>query len=518
MGVAALTVFAALVFGAAGEGDRKPHIVVILQDDLGHHDTGIYGNEQAESYTGNITALARSGIVLGNHHVHWHCSPTRRSFLTGRLPLHHSERLSSLDSDDIDLRWSWLTDKLKQAGYVSHWYGKGHTGYKSMNHLPSRHGFNGGVVFFLAGSGSYIDMPHWGGEMPLPANSTYSTDLFGSLAVRAVREHDPTVPFFLYLPFQSVHTPYDLPPDTAGCMSRIACMLRDTDRWIGELVLALKDKGMYEKTLIVYSADNGGVTDGNNFPLRGEKHTNWQGAFQAAAFVGGGFLPESLRGKTNNGLFHVVDWYPTLCHLAGVDGSDDPAVPPLPVDPSKPDQDIYQGRLSFPPVDGRDIWQELTFTENVSKRASLWLSAEVLRRGRYKLVVAKPDPQLVGDKWVKDEHDGWRAANGSWVEARPSERRCLDRHRFRPCLFDLSADPREQHDLSASMRGLVREMWAELNESNLGRYESRSPERLLGACSAECAGRRWAKFAPGPGPICGVPGCGATQSQSELVV
>ena len=62
----------------------KPHIVFILQDDLGHYDVAFNGNTNNSLVTGNISSLAREGIILNHHYVHWHCSPTRRSFLSGR--------------------------------------------------------------------------------------------------------------------------------------------------------------------------------------------------------------------------------------------------------------------------------------------------------------------------------------------------------------------------------------------------------------------------------------------------
>ena len=63
-----------------------------------------------------MQALASSGIILNSHYVHWHCSPTRRSFLSGRLPVHHHEQLSGDQGDDLDLRWELISDKLKKAG------------------------------------------------------------------------------------------------------------------------------------------------------------------------------------------------------------------------------------------------------------------------------------------------------------------------------------------------------------------------------------------------------------------
>ena len=132
----------------------KPHLVFILQDDLGHFDVAFSGNKAAALITANITKLASEGVILSSHYVHWHCSPTRRSFLSGRLPVHHHEQLSDDATDDLDLRYTWISGKLKQAGYQSFWFGKGHTGYKSMAHLPTHNGFDR-FVGFLSGSQSY---------------------------------------------------------------------------------------------------------------------------------------------------------------------------------------------------------------------------------------------------------------------------------------------------------------------------------------------------------------------------
>lgn len=91
------------------------------------------GNEANLDVTHHITAAAHEGIILQRHYTHWHCSPSRRSFLTGRLPLHHHEVLSDEFTDDIDLRWTTIAQKLKQAGYTTHWFGKGVT----RPHLPT---------------------------------------------------------------------------------------------------------------------------------------------------------------------------------------------------------------------------------------------------------------------------------------------------------------------------------------------------------------------------------------------
>jgi len=126
----------------------------------------------AASYTQNITGLAKEGVRLNRAYAHWHCSPTRRSVLTGRLPIHHGEQLSGVQTDDIDLRMTLLPDKLKQAGYVSYAMGKGHTGYKSMRHLWANNGFDS-YVGYLTGSQSYYSNERWQDLHPLHDNAQF---------------------------------------------------------------------------------------------------------------------------------------------------------------------------------------------------------------------------------------------------------------------------------------------------------------------------------------------------------
>jgi hypothetical protein len=224
---------------SAGKGPNgaRPHVLMFLQDDLGHDDVAFNGNEVNLDVTGNITAAARDGIILRRHYVHWHCSPTRRTFLTGRLPLHHSEFLSPVSTgDDIDLRWTTIGQKLKTAGYKTYWFGahvpsaldmisesherqsedatpktgKGHTGYKSFHHLPLQLGFDA-FEGFLGGAQDHFALKRWRGNCPWQENTTYSAELYGSMAHETLAAYDPhaagAAPLFFYLPWQNVRQP-----------------------------------------------------------------------------------------------------------------------------------------------------------------------------------------------------------------------------------------------------------------------------------------------------------------------
>ena len=370
--------------------------------------------------------------------------------------------------------------------------------------------------------------------------------MYGDAAVAALEAHDPSgAPLFMYLPWQAVHTPYTAPPGwNASSQScdhyEDACivygMLSVADDYVGKITDLLHAKGMWSSTLILFSADNGGVTYGVNYPLRGEKHTSWEGGMRVAAFVSGGFVPSALRGTTSDLIVHITDWYPTLCGLAGADPTDDPPIPPLPVDPEDPGRDIYRGNESFPPVDGVDVWSLLTSSAKPNATAAhptLWLSHEVMLVGDYKIIVAQPSPKIMAAKTI---NNGWKYPNGTWIPSDDKVYGCnayQERTHFRPCLFDVIADPREETNLASLQPDRLDAMWALLNRTLLTAYHARSPASLLGPCKKKCANKHWANLglveitaeeagvgfvaeAFGEvGPICGVPGCGSELAELD---
>jgi hypothetical protein len=288
-----------------------------------------------------------------------------------------------------------------------------------MAHMPLQRGFDG-FTGFLPGMEDHWSALRWRDNVPYPnpnltKTESYSATVYGEYALGTVIAHDPSVPLFLYLPWQCVHDPHQAPPAWPNQTSDAEVyrgMLWATDVYVGQLVDLLHTKAMYDNTLIVYSADNGGINGGNNYPLRGQKATNWEGGMRATAFVSGGLIPASLHGTTNNNRFHIVDWYPTFCRLAGVDGRDDAPVAPLPVDPSNPNKDVYQGNLSWPGVDGVDIWAMLinpTAYNTTSAHPTLVLTREVILAGQYKLVVGEVGAVHAG-RGFGPWKSGWQTA------------------------------------------------------------------------------------------------------------
>ena len=200
-----------------------------------------------------------------------------------------------------------------------------------MANLPINRGFDHHFGFLKGGQdhltqreGNIVDL--WEDHGPAYGrNGTFSTWLYGDEAVRIVQDHNTSAPLFLYLPFQVTHSPYEVPAQyldpkiSYKPRQTIAAMATVMDEAMGNLTKALESRDMLDDTLILFFADNGGVYHngqlGNNYPLRGQKTSSWEGGVRVNAFVWGGkhVLPSHLRNTTHRGYIHVADWWVVSC-------------------------------------------------------------------------------------------------------------------------------------------------------------------------------------------------------------
>ncbi|MEO6246820.1 MAG: arylsulfatase, partial [Opitutaceae bacterium] len=345
-----LLVFLALGFAlrAADAAAPRPNILFILADDLGWGDVGFHGGEIK---TPNIDKLAAAGARLEQFYVQPVCSPTRAAFMTGRYPIRHGLHIGVVRPwarYGLPLDERTLPQALKEAGYETAITGKWHLGHFEPAYLPTHRGFdhqyghyNGAIDYNThIRDGGY----DWHKDDKVNRDEGYSTQLIAREASRLITAHDASRPLFLYVPFNAVHAPHQVPErymepyaNLKGNRLTYAGMLAAMDESVGEIVGALEAKGLRKNTLIFFCSDNGGPNPGvvtSNGPLRAGKGTLYEGGVRVPAVaVWDGKIK---AGSVVEAALHMVDWYPTLLTLAGVS--------------------LAQKN----PLDGRDAWPAIT--------------------------------------------------------------------------------------------------------------------------------------------------------------
>ena len=318
--------------------------------------------------------------------------------------------------------------------------GKWHLGQKYKGYLPSSRGYdkyygyyhgcsdywksygdrqdNGeiGLDLHLGGSSKFGFTP--GEDMPVyNASDGYSTIQYANIASKWIMEHDEkTSPFFMYFAFQGAHSAnnqflqapadlisrfdktissntcgqYELPNDSscnkAAMRKTVAATVVAIDDAVATVEAALIEKGILENTLIIFSSDNGGPTDGtnnnmmSNFPLRGGKGSTWEGGIRVVGFVNGAGLDDRVKGTVNHNLFHISDWYHTIFELVS-QGQKKPSLKP--------------NERPFLDGDGISQWKTLSSPDVSGERNEIFiatqangsqLQAHALRVGEMKIL------------------------------------------------------------------------------------------------------------------------------------
>lgn len=357
----------------------KPNIIYILADDMGYADAGFNGGKDIK--TPNLDQIARGGAILKSFYVQPVCSPTRSTLMTGRYP----SRTGVYSVVRPQAHWGLkleehtLAQALRSAGYETAISGKWHLGEFESAYQPTQRGFDhqygpwfGMIDYNTHLRGGLLD---WHRDDQPCKDEGYSTHLIAKEACRIIREKNPDKPLFLYLPFNAVHGPFQVPdsygapyPNLKGIRRTYAGMVAAMDEAIGQVLSALDDKKIRDNTLIIFSSDNGGPSPGritSNGPLRAGKGTIYEGGIRVCACVNWpGHIP---AGKTINEPLHAVDWYPTLTKLTG----------------ATPQQQL--------PLDGLDIWPVLTEGAKTPHDALILCGTQrgqaAIRMGDWKLLV-----------------------------------------------------------------------------------------------------------------------------------
>ena len=418
---------------AAAAPVRKPNIVVILADDLGYGELSCQGNPEIP--TPNIDSIARNGARFTNGYVTAPvCCPSRAGLMTGRYQTRFGHELNAIGAQNklpgvgLPLSETTLAATLKSAGYATGMTGKWHLGGTAKFH-PQQRGFDEFFGFLHEGH-FYVPPPYAGvqshlrnpeppydednpilrGTEPV-AEKEYLTDAFTREAVNFIDRHR-SHPFFLYVPYNAIHSPMQALEPYMRRFTRIedlhrrvfAAMLAAMDDGVGRILAKLRDAGLEDNTLIFFLSDNGGPTrelTSSNEPLRGGKGQTYEGGIRIPFMVQ---WKDRLRaGQVRDEPVISLDIFATAAAAAGA----------------------KTGRA----LDGVDLLPYLTGAKKTAPHETLfWRYGQnaALRRGNWKLVRQGPEFQL----------------------------------------YDLSNDVGETLDLAAKRPEVLRELTAAWNEMN----------------------------------------------------
>lgn len=318
---------------------QLPNIVILLADDLGFNDVSYHGGKVR---TPHIDRLAEQGVRLEKFYSCPVCSPTRSGLMTGRWPI----RLGLMRT--VVPPWSTyglptdeetLADMLAKAGYRRRGIvGKWHLGHADTKYHPLSRGFthfyghyNGAIDYFTHVREGEVD---WHRNMKTLFEKGYTTDLLGREAVRFIQQSPADEPFFLYVPFNAPHSPFQAKEEDLKKypdMKRIrrktyAAMVDSMDQAIGKILAALERRGLVDNTLVLFFSDNGGVRGvADNSPLRAGKTTVYEGGVRVPAVVR---WPKGniAGGKTVGQRMGYIDIFPTLKKMVGLS---EPSAKPL---------------------------------------------------------------------------------------------------------------------------------------------------------------------------------------------
>ncbi|RRO16682.1 sulfatase [Saccharopolyspora rhizosphaerae] len=414
----------------------RPHIVLIVLDDLGLGDLSWYGSQ---TRTPRIDEIGRDGMTFRQAYAGAPiCTPSRAALLTGRYAQRVGLPVVLWPEEPRGLPEFERTvaEALRSVGYRTGIFGKWHLGDPMLTgnpwdaqprFLPSAHGFD-----HFCGI-PYSNDQGWGQEQRLPL---YRGDAVAVANVNTERgqerlaaEHTDAAiafirqsaalrrPFFAYLPHSAVHQPFHVPEETGGVDGSYPDLVREVDRQVGRVLDELRALRLAESTLVVLTSDNGPWFAGSTGGLRGRKTDPFEGGVRVPFLVR---WPGRVPVAENRYPISFVDVLPTLVDLAGAA----PPPPDRPVDGIS----IVPALAGEPMPRGRTLYFYGDFEEGPTGEvdpAWVW-NVAALRQDRWKLL--------------------WPAT--VWPDL------------GREALFDLEDDPGETTDVSAA-HPLIRDALAE---------------------------------------------------------
>lgn len=440
------SVFAAALANAraiAAEPSR-PNIVVILADDLGYGDLGCYGHPRFK--TQRLDRMAAEGVRFTQFNTPMpFCAPTRAALLTGRYPLRCGLMANptpdagpQADAVALPRTEVLLPELLKQAGYTTGMVGKWHLGHKEPASLPTRRGFDEYLGILYSNDMRPVRLLDGESVVEYPLVQATLTERYTDRAIQFITRNRNR-PFFLYLAHATPHKPLAC---SEGYYKKSGTdlygdVMAELDASVGRLLDALKKLDLDNRTLVIFTSDNGPWFGGSTGGLRGMKSTSWEGGYRVPFIVRWpGRLPE---GKVHDGLGVTMDIFATALAAAGV---------------KPPAGRMIDGKDLLPALDGRGANSH----EAIFEHDAAGLVA--VREARWKLHLRPASDLRVSradEHWIDPRGPDGVTILAPYEQFQPAQYPGLRTGDETPALalFDLQSDPREQHNVASQRPDVV---------------------------------------------------------------
>ncbi|EKO3384475.1 arylsulfatase [Vibrio fluvialis] len=341
MGAASATAYAA----------GKPNILVIFGDDVGYWNLSTYNQGMLAYTTPNIDSIASEGAKFTNFYAQQSSTAGRSAFITGQMPKRTGLSKVGMPGapEGISEKDPTIATMLKQLGYATGQFGKNHLGDRD-EHLPTNHGFDEffGNLYHLNAEEEpeNVDYPKnpefrkkFGprgvihsyadgkiedtGPLNRKRMETVDGEFLDAAETFIEKQVKADKPFFTWFNTTRMHNFTHVPKEYDGKTGAgfYADGVKQHDDQIGQLLKKIKDLGVDDNTIIIYTTDNGPMInlwpDAGMTPFRSEKNTGWEGAFRVPAMIK---WPGHIQpGTTLNGIVSLEDFFPTLLAAAGDD-------------------------------------------------------------------------------------------------------------------------------------------------------------------------------------------------------
>jgi len=340
-----------MVLGASAQAADKPNIVVIWGDDIGQSNLSAYTMGLMGYQTPNIDRVAAEGMIFTDYYAEQSCTAGRSAFITGQSVFRTGLSKVGLPGAEMGLAAEdpTIAELLKNHGYATGQFGKNHLGDRD-EYLPTNHGFDEfyGNLYHLNAEEEpelpdYPTNPEfrekWGPRGVIHSYADGRIEDTGPLTKKRMETIDDDVavraaafieqqaaddkPFFVWVNFTHMHFRTHPKPESVGQSGRWQSpyhdVMIDHDRNVGTVLAKLDELGLADNTIVLYSTDNGPHMntwpDAAMTPFRGEKNSNWEGAYRVPAMVR---WPGHIEaGTVSNDMMSHMDWMPTILAAAG---------------------------------------------------------------------------------------------------------------------------------------------------------------------------------------------------------